>query len=334
MSELILKCVDVFTTKPFGGNPAGVITTADDLVTETLQEIASGMKMNLVELGYVTVSKRNDAAFRIKYFTPSRELETSGHVTIAACFALLEEGRIALEDGLTRVAFETNVGIVPVEITFMHDPAPDIALKKSGRDAIAITSGHNHGILEKIMIRQPVHRYRPASIPVEELAHVLGIEPIEITQTGLPVAVASHDLDWLIIPVKHRETILAMKPDLIKLAMLNRRFGVQTNHIFTLDAFSPDCISYARHFGPAMGLWEDPASATASAGLSTYLLEHGVTTTDGMIMEQGKEAGTIARIHIEVSRSKGMPESVWVGGLAVTSITRMLDLVSGEVLTT
>lgn len=334
MSELILKCVDVFTTKPFGGNPAGVITAAEDLDTETLQDIASGMKMNLVELGVVTDSKRNDAAFHIRYFTPSKELETSGHVTIAACFALLEEGRITLQDGLTRVAFETNVGLVLVEIAFMHDPTPDLTLRRSERDAIAITGAQNHGILEKIMIRQPVHRYRPASIPVEELAHVLGIEPIEITQTGLPVAVASHDLDWLIIPVKHRETILSMKPDLIKLAMLNRRYGVQTNHIFTLDTFSPDCISYARHFGPAMGLWEDPASATASAGLSTYLLEHGVTTADSMIMEQGKESDGIARIHVEVSRSKGIPESVWVGGLAVTSITRMFDLVSGEVLTT
>jgi predicted PhzF superfamily epimerase YddE/YHI9 len=53
-----------------------------------------------------------------------------------------------------------------------------------------------------------------------------------------------------------------------------------------------------------------------------------------MIMEQGKEESTISRIHIEVSRSKGMPESVWVGGLAVTSITRELDLVDGETLTT
>ena len=334
MSELILKCVDVFTIKPFGGNPAGVITAADDLATEALQEIASGMKMNLVELGFVSVSKRKDAAFRIRYFTPSRELETSGHVTIAACFALLEEGRIVLQNGVTRVVFETDVGIVPVEITFTNDAAPEIAVKKSGNDSIAITGGPNCGILEKIMIRQPVHRYRPASIPTDELAHVLGIEPIEITRTGLPVAVASHDLDWLIIPVKHRDTILKMKPDLIKLAMLNRRHGVQTNHIFTLDSFSADCISYSRHFGPAMGLWEDPASATASAGLSTYLLEHGVTTTDSMIMEQGKEVGSIARIHIEVSRDKGRPESVWVGGLAVTSITRKLDLVSGEVLTT
>lgn len=331
MSELILKCVDAFTTRPFGGNPAGVITAADDLDTAALREIAGGMKMNLVELGFVTASKRQDAPFRLRYFTPSTELETSGHVTIAACFALLEEDRITLRDGLTKFTFETKAGLVPVEITFMHDAAPTVAVKKSERDAIALSGTHNTGILERIMIRQPVHRYRPTQIPIDELARVLGIDPAEITRTGLPVAVASHALDWLIVPVKHRETILSMKPDLIKLAMLNRRHGVRTNHIFTLETLNPACISYARHFGPAMGLWEDPASATASAGLSTYLIEHGVTTAQSMIMEQGKESDGIARIHIEIARSEGAVESVWVGGLAVTSITRRLDLVSGEV---
>jgi trans-2,3-dihydro-3-hydroxyanthranilate isomerase len=334
MIELNLKCVDVFTTTPFGGNPAGVITVADTMDTGAMQAIASGMKMNLVEMGFVTASKRKDASFRLRYFTPSRELDTSGHVTIAAVFALVEDGMILLENGRTKMALETNVGIVPVDIFFREDPAPEITLKNSDTDLLAVNSGHNCGVLEKIMIRQPVHRYKTAPIPVDELAGVLGIDAVEISRTGLPVTVASHDLDWLIIPVKHRDTIINMKPDLIKLAILNKRYGVQTNHVFTLDTFNTDCITYARHFGPAMGLWEDPASATASAGLSTYLLEYGVANTDRMIMEQGKEPGSIARIHVEVSSSNGNPESVWVGGLAVTSITRRLDLMSGEVLTT
>ncbi len=334
MVELNLKCVDVFTTTPFGGNPAGVITAADTLDRESMQAIASSMKMNLVEMGFITASKRKDASFRLRYFTPSRELDTSGHVTIASVFALVEDGMILLGNGVTRVALETNVGIAPVDIFFREDPAPEVTVKNSQNECIAISSGNNCGVLEKIMICQPVHRYRTAPIPVDELACVLGIDAAEITRTGLPVTVASHDLDWLIIPVKHRDTIINMKPDLIKLAILNKRYGVQTNHIFTLDTFNTECITYSRHFGPAMGLWEDPASATASAGLSTYLIEYGVATIDRMIMEQGKEPGGIARIHVEVSRSKGKPESVWVGGLAVTSITRRLDLMSGEVLTT
>ena len=124
-----------------------------------------------------------------------------------------------------------------------------------------------------------------------------------------------------------------MNPDLIKLAMLNRKHGINTNHIFTLDTFDPGCVTYARHFGPVIGLWEDPASAMASGGLGSYLLNYGVTNSDSMVLEQGKEVDNLAKIRVEVERKDGEIKSISVGGLASTSIAQKIRIEGDEIVT-
>ena len=332
MENLTIKCVDAFTTRPFCGNPAGVITEADGLTEEIMQSIASGMKMNLIEIAFVTSPETENASYRIRFFTPSKELDISGHVMIAACQALIEEGKIKLNNGLTTVHFNTKIGEMPVEIYFHEDNSSGILSSHDENNTVQILTGKNKGILEKIMIHEPIYNFRCSNVPVKDIACVLGIDEGEITKTGLPVVTASYDLEWLIIPVQNKETILNMHPDLIKLGILNRKYGILTNHIFTLDTFSRSCITYSRNFGPAMGLWEDPASANGAAGLGAYLLKYGVTTSGSMIMEQGKEVDSLARILVEIDHKDGETSSVRVGGLAVTSITRQLSIESGEII--
>ena len=120
-----------------------------------------------------------------------------------------------------------------------------------------------------------------------------------------------------------------MRPDLIKLGMLNRKYNTFSNQIFSLDTFDSSCITYSRNFSPAMGLWEDPASATGSAGLGTYLRKFDITGSDSMVMQQGNETDNLARILVEVD-GKGSDVSIRVGGLAVKSIERRIDPVSME----
>ena len=330
MRELIIKGVDTFTTTPFSGNPAGVITEADGLTEQKMQEIASDMKLNIIEMAFVTLPRIEEAAFRVRYFTPSKELDMSGHVTIGTAFALIEEGRILLQDGLTKAVFETKIGNTPVEIYFRSSGS---GMDQNAEETSVRLRGETEWILERIMMHQPIYTFSPSKVPVDEIAEVLGIDPNEITKTGLPVVTASKDLDWLIIPVHSKETILGMHPDLIKLGMLNRKYGILTNHIFTLDTFDSECITYSRHFGPAMGLWEDPASANASGGLGNYLVTYGVTSSTSMTMQQGKEVDSLARILVEIGREDEKTTSVKVGGLAVTSIVRKIDLESGEIVT-
>ncbi|MBN2071410.1 MAG: PhzF family phenazine biosynthesis protein [Candidatus Krumholzibacteriota bacterium] len=322
MDNIKIKRIDVFTTSPFGGNPAGVIIDMEKSVMGGLQDIAAEMRMNLIELAYICRSDSPKTDFRIRFYTPDKELEFSGHVAIGACYALIEEGMIELADGLTTVLFETRIGNVPIDIYFNSDGGDSF----DGKEGIRIKKGVNSkGILWKMMMQQPLYHFREASVDAGEIASVLGIDRSDITSTGLPVVTASNEIDWLIIPVKSKETLLSMHPDLIKLGIMNRKYGVWSNHIFTLDTFDPGCVTYSRNFSPLMGLWEDPASANGSAGLGAYLRHFGITASDSIVMQQGNEIDSLARMQVEFTMDGSSIGVVRVGGLAVNSIERSLD---------
>jgi PhzF family phenazine biosynthesis protein len=324
MRNLVVKQVDAFTTHPFGGNPAGIITNGDGLHSDEMMKIAA--EMNLSETAIVTMPESLDTDFRVRFFTPSEEVDLSGHVLIAATWALLEDGRIQVHDGVTTVNMGTNAGRIAVDLTFYSTDSPE-----SGSDRVALRNGLACGELHRIMMHQTIKDHSPASIPVSEIAGILGIDPSEISGTGLPMEIISTGLDQLMVPVKSKETILDLNPDLIKLGLSNKKNGIHTNHIFSTDTFSEDCASYSRHFAPAVGMWEDPGTGTAAAGLGNYLLRHGIVTSGEMIMEQGNDSSNLARILVEVDESTLHEGSTRIGGLAATSISREISLESGTV---
>ncbi len=324
MRNLVIKQVDAFTTRPFGGNPAGVITNGDGLRPEEMMNIAG--EMNLSETAIVTLPESLDTDFRIRFFTPSNEVDLSGHVVIAATWALLEEERIQVSDGVTTVNMGTNVGRIAVDLLFYSTDSPE-----TGSDRVALRNGLACGELHRIMMHQSIRNHSPSSIPASEIAGILGIDASEISGTGLPMEVVSTGLDQLMIPIRSKETILELNPDLIKLGLSNKKHGIQTNHIFSTDTFSEDCVTYSRHFAPAVGMWEDPGTGTAAAGLGNYLLRHGIVTSGEMIMEQGNDSSSLARILVEVEESMLGESSARIGGLAATSITREISLESGNV---
>jgi PhzF family phenazine biosynthesis protein len=322
---MIVKQVDAFSTRPFGGNPAGVITNADGLRSEEMMKIAG--EMNLSETAFVTLPESLDTDFRIRFFTPSYEVDLSGHVVIAVTWALLEEGRIQVSDGVTTVNLGTNVGSIAVDLLFYSTDSPETA-----GDRVAVRNGQSCGELHRIMMHQSISNHTSTDIPVSEIAGILGIDTTEISSTGLPMEIVSTGLDQLMIPVRSKETILNLNPDLIKLGLSNKKHGIQTNHIFSTDTFSEDCVSYSRHFAPAVGMWEDPGTGTAAAGLGDYLLRHGIVTSGEMIMEQGNDSSSLARILVEVEESMLDEGFARIGGLAVTSISRELSIENGSVI--
>jgi trans-2,3-dihydro-3-hydroxyanthranilate isomerase len=329
MQKLTMKQVDAFTTIAFSGNPAGVITEADGLAIETMQKLAS--EMSLAETAFVTMPESDGTMFRLRFFTPSAEVDLSGHATIAACYALVEEGRIPLADGVNTVRLGTNIGPMPIDIYLSCAGHRGETGAGTTYGVPLVVKGKNTGTLERIMMHQPVKRHYAASIPAGRIASILGIEEGEILRTGLPLEVVSTGLDQLLIPIQRKETILNMHPDLIRLGLLNRECSIHTNHIFSLDTFHDECVAYARHFAPAVGMWEDPGTGTASAGLGTYLVRHGVVMEGSMIMEQGKDTDSLTRILVEIDQGEGETATARTGGLAVTSMTRTIEVESGTI---
>src|SRR4249919_1269737 len=82
--------VDVFTTTPYAGNPVAVVLDGEGLGTEEMQRFANWT--NLSETTFVLPPTQPGADYRVRIFTPSRELPFAGHPTLGTCHAWLEAG--------------------------------------------------------------------------------------------------------------------------------------------------------------------------------------------------------------------------------------------------
>src|SRR5580704_11157949 len=85
---LPLRQVDVFATTPFSSNPVAVVLAANELDTAMMQRIANWT--NLAETTFVLRPESDEADYRLRIFTPSRELPFAGHPTLGSCHAWLE----------------------------------------------------------------------------------------------------------------------------------------------------------------------------------------------------------------------------------------------------
>ena len=113
MRRYKIKQVDAFTDRAFGGNPAGVMPSADGLTDKEMQLIAN--EMNLSETAFILNSDTAD--FRIRWFTPKKEVLFCGHATVASLHALAEEGKFGMEkDGEYSFKVETMIGIITVDV--------------------------------------------------------------------------------------------------------------------------------------------------------------------------------------------------------------------------
>ncbi|HPL30064.1 MAG TPA: PhzF family phenazine biosynthesis protein [Anaerolineae bacterium] len=87
--EIPLYHVDAFTHEPFHGNPAADCLLAAPQDDDWLQAVAQ--EMNLSETAFLW-PERGD--YRLRWFTPTVEVELCGHGTLASAHVLWESGRL------------------------------------------------------------------------------------------------------------------------------------------------------------------------------------------------------------------------------------------------
>ena len=93
--------VDAFTEKIFSGNPAAVCVVEYFPPDDLMQNIAR--ENNLSETAFAV---KEDDFYRLRWFTPSAEVDFCGHATLATAFVILTQ----LEQDLSAVEFETLSG--------------------------------------------------------------------------------------------------------------------------------------------------------------------------------------------------------------------------------
>ena len=86
----LFRQVDVFTETPFLGNPVAVVLEADGLADEQMQRVARWT--NLSETTFMLPPQDGGTDYRLRIFTPGRELPFAGHPTLGSCHAWLEAG--------------------------------------------------------------------------------------------------------------------------------------------------------------------------------------------------------------------------------------------------
>jgi len=297
---------DVFTDRAFGGNPVAVIPDADGLDARAMQKIAR--EMNLSETVFVLPPTDPSASYRLRFFTPTREIPFAGHPVIGAFYVLAQLGLLRLQEPVTHVQQETSIGVFPVELMV--------------RD----------GLVRRIMMTQPKPEFLERVAPLRdilEVAQAVSVSQTQIMETGLPVEVVSTGFPVVIVPVR---TLTAVSQAIPNIALLNtvcEQYKAQGLMLFTKVTVEEQSTVHTRMFATPIGVVEDPATGSASGALGAYLVKHGVVDvgpTTEIICEQGYEVDRPSRLIVHVHSDDDAIESVAVGGQAVMVIEGVIRL--------
>lgn len=266
--------LDVFTTKPYEGNPLAVITDGDEISKERMQAVAR--EMNLAETVFVQRPTNNRALARLRIFTTQTELPLAGHPVIGTWFLLAQLGVVPASEGQVRVLQQTGAGILPVEFSF-HDGRP-----------------------VRVTMTQKPAQFRATKIPRAALAAALGLKPGDLS-SDLPIESVSTGIFNLMVPIASRKALSKIDMNLSATAKLLGSNSTMA-YCFTLGSAGH---AFARGMLP-WGIIEDPATGSAAGSCGAYLVRHGkLRPGEQLKILQGVEMKRPSHIEVQVDEARG-----------------------------
>lgn len=112
MSTRTFRQVDVFTDRPYFGNPVAVVLDGDGLDDDAMDRFARWT--NLSETTFVQTATDSRADYRLRIFTPNGELPFAGHPTLGSAHAWLQDRP---DGGPDEIVQECGVGLVRLRRT-------------------------------------------------------------------------------------------------------------------------------------------------------------------------------------------------------------------------
>lgn len=257
--------VDVFGSRPFGGNPLAVVVDSEDLTTEQMQEISRWT--NLSECTFLLPPSTPEADYRVRIFSLDRELPFAGHPTLGAARAWLEAGNQPRQSGI--IVQECLAGLIPIryddELSFAAPP-----LVRSGA-------------------LQPDQR--------KTIASFLGIKE----SVMVDAAWIDNGPGWLGVLLPSADDVLALRPDVSRAsgwdvldvgAIGPYPFG--EDHAFEIRAFFSDTRGQ---------LHEDPVTGSLNASAAQWMIDTGRATAPYSV-RQGTALGRSGRINVQSSEGE------------------------------
>ena len=268
---------DVFTDRPFGGNPLAVLPDAAGLTGAQMQAIAR--EFNLSETTFVTPGSK-PGQWKVRIFTPGGELLFAGHPIVGTAVVLQSLGRV--QGGET--VLELGVGPVRVVVgqeqaTFFRNGPPEI---------------------------------RAVGISDTELAALVGAPGL-----GGTAFEAGYGTSFLYVKLPDRAAVAAarLRGDLWQEA--EARLWGHGVYVYALTGVQEGVTQvHARMFAPGVGVAEDPATGSAAACL-TGALPGPAEGVHHIAIAQGIEMGRPSMIHGTATRVGGSVTGISIGGGAV-----------------
>lgn len=256
-----------FTTDPSGGNPAGVWVGDALPDPAAMQRIAADVGYS--ETAFLAPDGSGDPGrFRVRYFSPAKEIDFCGHATIASGVALAERGWPA------SLVLRTNDGTVDL----------DVVRDAEGRFQATLTSV------------EPWVRELPDGL-LDRLLELLGWQPDELDPT-LPPELAFAGVRHPIIAVSEPSTLGRVDYDFEAMRALMLQHDLTTLQLIWRET---PVRFRARDPFAAGGVVEDPATGAAAAALGAYLRERGEIAAPATFeIVQGVEMGRPSLLTVSI----------------------------------
>lgn len=299
--------LDVFAARPGDGNPLAVVLEATGLDDATMQAIARWTR--LPETTFVLPPTSADASYRLRIFSPRREVPFAGHPSIGSAHAVLEAGLAQPRDGL--LVQECAVGLLPVRVS-------------------------GEGRTRRLAVRAPRARVLETGRADEpRLAPVLA----GLALGALPPVLMDGGRRWWIAELRDEATLRALSPPWEAISKLALASGAMGLCVFA-RCHGSDYDLAVRAFVGQPAQVEDAASGAANATLAAWLDHSGalpradrrsghpalprhldVQSGGHYVVSQGREVGHDARLELRVDAVG----EVWSGGQVQTVVRGEID---------
>jgi trans-2,3-dihydro-3-hydroxyanthranilate isomerase len=285
--------VDVFTDTPLEGNPLAVFPNAAGLDDVTMQRVAR--ELNLSETSFVFPPASGEAVAALRIFTPFIEVPFAGHPTIGTAFVLRSTGAIPTEQ--RSFVLEEQVGPVAVRV----EPGdPFMAWLTTPRTSFGRRFDDREGV-----------------------ATSLGLDADDL-RDAVPIQAASAGNSFVYVALKDEAAVDRAGIDARGMRVFS---GGHPNTGVYVFATRENGV-YSRMFAPEAGVFEDPATGSATGPLAAFLLQYGLfAEREGLrlVCEQGRLMGRRSILHVLITGS-GPDRKIEVGGSAVHVIEATLRL--------
>ena len=252
---------DVFSPIPTQGNGLAVVVDAVGLSDEQMQKFAAWT--NLAETTFLLPPADPTADYRVRIFTPMREMLFAGHPTLGSCATWLHSGGVPKKVGLVRQ--ECGIGIVDVDISQV-------------------------GVLAFAAPPTTIKEMSPAKR--EAIIAALTIPPDTIRHT----AELCNGPTWQFFELTTAEQVLALDASKVRWPEF---LGIG---FIAAHAAGSECGYEVRMLAPSSGMSEDPITGSLNAAIAKWMQSQGRLASP-YLAAQGTSIGRVGRVTVRPDAS-------------------------------